>query len=451
MPEFDYDLFIIGAGSGGVRAARMASGFGANVAIAEDTFLGGTCVNAGCIPKKLFVYASHFAEEFHHAEGFGWTLGKPAFDWATLLANKNGEIKRLNGVYEKILKNAGVEIIDGHARLIDPNTVAVGDKSITAERILIATGGWPSVPDIPGKEHSITSNEAFHLDKLPGKIVIVGGGYIAVEFAGIFQGMGVDTTLLYRGPLFMRGFDHDLRTTLAEEMRNKGINVMFGHVIDNIKKDEDTLTATLDNGDTLTADQIMFAIGRRPRTEGLGLETLGIETGAAGEIKVNDHYQTSIPSIYAIGDVTDRIQLTPVALAEGMVLAKRLYTREDKDVDYEDIPTCVFSQPNLGTVGLTEEQAREQYARIEIYKSRFTPMKLSLTDSHEKTLMKIIVDKATDRVVGVHMLGPDAGEIIQGIAIAMKAGATKTTFDSTIGIHPTSAEEFVTMREPVKS
>ena len=451
MPEFDYDFFVIGAGSGGVRAARMASGFGANVAIAEDTFLGGTCVNAGCVPKKLFVYASHFAEEFHHAEGFGWTLSKPAFDWAILLTKKNDEIKRLNGIYEEILKNAGVKIIDDHARLIDPNTVAVGDKHITAERILIATGGWPLVADIPGKEHIITSNEAFYLDKLPEKIVIAGGGYIAVEFAGIFHGMGVDTTLLYRGSLFMRGFDHDLRTALAEEMRKKGINLMFGNVIDNIKKDKDTLTATLDNGYTLTADQIMFAIGRRPRTKGLGLETLGIETSAAGGIKVNDQYQTNIPSIYAIGDVTDRIQLTPVALAEGMVLAKRLYAKENKNVDYEDIPTCVFSQPNLGTVGLTEEQARERYAEIEIYKSRFTPMKLSLTDSDEKTLMKIIVDKATDRVVGVHMLGPDAGEVIQGIGIAIKAGATKTTFDTTIGIHPTSAEEFVTMREPVQS
>ncbi len=451
MSEYDYDLFVIGAGSGGVRAARMSSGLGARVAVAEDMYLGGTCVNVGCVPKKLFVYASHFAEEFQHAKGFGWQVDTPTFDWGTLITNKNNEIKRLNGVYQKILINAGVEIIDGHASLIDAHTVAIGGKHYTAERILIATGGWPSIPDIPGKEHIISSNEAFYLDSLPEKIIIVGGGYIAVEFAGIFHGLGVDTTLLYRGELFLRGFDQDLRSLLAEEMRKKGIKVEFEKNIASIEKSDHSLIATLEDGETIEAGQIMYATGRKPRIEGLGLEKLGIMTNENGAIQVNDQYQTNVPSIYAIGDVTDRIQLTPVALAEGMVLAKRLYANEDKDVDYSDIPTCVFSQPNLGTVGLTEEQARKKYQDIEIYKSTFTPMKFSLTDSDEKTLMKIIVDKPNDKVVGVHMLGPDAGEIIQGIGIAIKAGATKQTFDSTIGIHPTSAEEFVTMREPVSN
>ncbi len=448
MTDFDYDLFVIGAGSGGVRAARMSAGLGARVAVAEDRYLGGTCVNVGCVPKKLFVYASHFAEDFENARGFGWEFGDTSFDWQKLLNNKNTEIERLNGVYERILGSAGVEIINGRAILVNEHTVEVGNKQITAERILVATGGWPSIPAIPGKEHIISSNEAFYLKKLPEKIIIVGGGYIAVEFAGIYHGLGVDTTLLYRGPLFLRGFDQEIRETLYEEMQKKGINIHFNTNIASIDKDGETLRATLEDGDTLEAGQIMYATGRKPLTANLGLEQVGVAVDKNGAIKVNDEYQTNIPSIYAIGDVTDRVQLTPVALAEGMVLARRLYGGQDGAVDYNDIPTTVFSQPNLGTVGLTEEEARAKYDDVDIYKSKFTPMKLSLTDSDEKTFMKMIVDKKSDRVIGVHMLGPDAGEIIQGIGIAIKAGATKKVFDSTIGIHPTAAEEFVTMREP---
>ncbi len=448
MDKFDYDLFVIGAGSGGVRAARMASSFGARVAITEDRYLGGTCVNVGCVPKKLLVYASHFSEDFENARGFGWKVGSTEFNWQQLIKNKNTEIERLNGVYEKILSSAGVELIDGHGTLVDEHTVAVNGKNYSAERILIATGGWPSIPDIPGKEHVISSNEVFFLEKLPEKVVIAGGGYIAVEFAGIFNGLGVDTTLLYRGPLFLRGFDEDVRKFLAEEMRKKGIKLKFETNIDSIEKTDNQLLATLTDGSTLTADQILYATGRKPKTEGIGIETLGIKLDKAAAIIVNDEYQTNIPSIYAVGDVTNRVNLTPVALAEGMFLARRLYNNETAPVDYENIPTCVFSQPNIGTVGLTEEEARDKYDQVDIYKSSFTPMKHTLSGADEKTFMKLIVDKATDRVIGVHMVGPEAGEIMQGIGIAMKAGASKSDFDKTIGIHPTTAEEFVTMREP---
>jgi glutathione reductase (NADPH) len=449
MSKYQYDLFVIGAGSGGVRAARMSASFGASVAIAEDRYLGGTCVNVGCVPKKLFVYASHISEEIENARGFGWSIGKSDFDWSTLIKNKNTEIKRLNGVYKKLLDNTGVETLHGRATIIDEHTVEVEGQQITAERILVATGGWPSVPEIPGKEHIISSNEAFFLDSLPEKIIIVGGGYIAVEFAGIFHGLGVDTTLLYRGPLFLRGFDQDVREVLAEEMQKKGIKFNFNSNISEIGKEGNQLIATLEDGEQLEAEQIMYATGRKPMTDNLGLKKVGIKLDENSAIKVNEQYQTNVPSIYAIGDVTNRVNLTPVALAEGMVLAKRFFANEDKDIDYSDIPTCVFSQPNIGTVGLTEEEAREKYGDIELYKSSFKPMKLSLSDSDEKTFMKLIVDKKSDRVVGVHMLGPDAGEIIQGIGIALKAGATKKVFDSTIGIHPTAAEEFVTMRDPV--
>ena len=449
MSKYQYDLFVIGAGSGGVRAARMSAGFGARVAIAEDRYYGGTCVNVGCVPKKLFVYASHFSEDFETAKSFGWSTGENRFDWETLLANKNREIERLNGVYVKILNNSGVSIFDGHAVLQDEHTVFVNDQKITAERILIATGGWPSVPDFPGNEHVITSNEAFFLEQLPQQIVIVGGGYIAVEFACIFHGLGVATTLLYRGPLFLRGFDLDLRQQLADEMQKKGINILFNTNIAHIEKEGKKYTAQTTNHKSLVTDLIMYATGRRPNSGNLGLENVNVDLDDAGAIVVNDQYQTSVPSIYAIGDVTNRVNLTPVALAEGMTLARNLFDRQDSIVEYENIPTCVFSQPNIGTVGMTEEQAREKFQDIAIFKSRFKPMKLSLSDSDEKTFMKIIVDKSSDRVVGVHMLGADAGEIIQGIAIALKAGATKSIFDATIGIHPTAAEEFVSMREPV--
>ena len=448
MANYDYDLFVIGAGSGGVRAARMSASFGARVAIAEDRYYGGTCVNVGCVPKKLFVYASHFREDFEIARSFGWSMSDIRFNWKQLIQNKNAEIKRLNGVYERILDDAGVTIIDGRASLLDQHTVEINGKRITSERILVATGGWPSVPDIPGKEHVITSNEAFFLDALPKKIVIVGGGYIAVEFAGIFHGLGVDTTLVYRGPLFLRGFDRDLRRHLADEMQGRGIKLLFDTNIDSVKKEDGQFKITYTNETRDSSDLVMYATGRAPNTADLGLEKVGVKLNDKGAIVVNEKYQSSVESIYAIGDVTDRVNLTPVALAEGMVLARTLYNQQSGSVDYNGIPTCIFSQPNLGTVGLTEEEARERYNDIDIYKSSFKPMKMSFMQSDEETFMKLVVEKTTDRVVGVHMLGPDAGEIIQGMSIAMKAEATKSQFDATIGIHPTAAEEFVTMRKP---
>ena len=448
MDRFDYDLFVIGAGSGGVRAARMAGGFGARVAIAEDRYLGGTCVNVGCIPKKLFVYASHFAEDFHDAAGYGWHVPEPVFNWDELLSNKNKEISRLNGIYKKLLERNGVRLYNGRAVLGGPNTVLINGESISAQRILVATGGWPHIPDIPGKQYIISSNEAFFLESLPSSVVIVGGGYIAVEFAGIFHGLGVDTTLVYRGDLFLRGFDQELREFLAGQMRQKGIKLLFNTRINGIDRQGNRYRVNSPDTGDLTTDLIMYATGRRPNTNGLGLVKAGVKLNDKGAIVVDDEYCSSTPSIYAIGDVTDRLNLTPVATAEGTALANNLYNNQSRRVDYRDIPTCIFSQPNLGTVGLTEEQARQEYTNVDIYKSRFTNLKHTLTGNSEKTLMKIIVDKDTDRVLGVHMVGADAGEIIQGIGIALKAGATKAVFDTTIGIHPTAAEEFVTMREP---
>ena len=448
MDKFDYDLFVIGAGSGGVRAARMAGGFGARVAIAEDRYLGGTCVNVGCIPKKLFVYASHFAEDFHDAAGYGWHVPEPVFNWDELLGNKNNEIRRLNDIYKNLLEYNGVRLYNCRAELGGPNTVLIKGESISAQRILVATGGWPHIPDIPGKQHIISSNEAFFLETLPASVVIVGGGYIAVEFAGIFHGLGVDTTLVYRGDLFLRGFDQELSEFLAGQMRQKGIKLLFNTRINSIDRQGNRYRINTPDTEDLTTDLIMYATGRRPNTNGLGLDKAGVKLNDKGAIVVDDEYRSSTPSIYAIGDVTDRLNLTPVATAEGTALANNLYNNQSRRVDYRDIPTCIFSQPNLGTVGLTEEQARQEYANVDIYKSRFTNLKHTLTGNSEKTLMKIIVDKDTDRVLGVHMVGADAGEIIQGIGIALKAGATKAVFDTTIGIHPTAAEEFVTMRKP---
>ena len=450
MTELDYDLFVIGAGSGGVRAARMAGGFGARVAIAEDRYLGGTCVNVGCIPKKLFVYASHFAEDFHDAAGYGWQVSETNFDWSTLLENKNNEINRLNGIYDKLLKQNNVALYNGRAVITGPHSVQVNGKSIIARYILVATGSWPHIPDMPGRECVISSNEAFFLETLPASLVIVGGGYIAVEFAGIFHGLGVDTTLVYRGDLFLRGFDREIREFLAGQMRRKGIKLLFNTRIGSIERQDGRYLVNPVDAETMITDLIMYATGRQPNTADLGLETAGVELNEKGAIVVDDEYRSSVPSIYAIGDVTDRVNLTPVATAEGTVLAHNLFNNQSRRVDYHNIPTCIFSLPNLGTVGLTEEQAREKYANVEIYKSRFTSLKHTLTGSGEKTLMKMVVDKDTDRVLGVHMVGADAGEIIQGIAIALKAGATKATFDATIGIHPTAAEEFVTMREPAE-
>ena len=448
MADYQYDLFVIGAGSGGVRAARVAADLGARVAIAEERELGGACVNVGCVPKKLFVYAARFAEDFETARGFGWRPGRPGFVWPTLLANKNREIRRLNEVYRKLLDQAGVDILPGRAGLVDAHAVTVNAESFTAERILIATGGRPNLPDIPGRRHIISSDDAFFLDQLPEAIIIVGGGYIAVEFAGIFNGLGVDTTLIYRGPLFLRGFERALRERLATEMRQKGIRLRFDTRVTRIERAADRLTAVLADGQRQGAGRIMYATGRRPNTAGLGLRQAGVRLDAAGAVIVNDRYQTSMPSIYALGDVTNRVNLTPVALAEGMALARHLYAGAPLTLSYDNIPTCVFSQPPLATVGLTEAEARRKYTAIAVYQSAFKPMRLALSDSAEQTLLKVIVNQASDRVIGAHMLGPEAGEIMQGIAIAIKAGVTKQVFDTTIGIHPTTAEEFVTLREP---
>lgn len=448
---YDFDLFVIGAGSGGVRAARFSAGYGARVAVAESRYLGGTCVNVGCVPKKLLVYGAQFADDFEQAQGFGWTPGEAKFSWPTLIANKNREIERLNGIYRKLLVGSGVTLLEGHARLLDEHSVEVDGKTYSAERILIATGGWPHVPDIPGHEHAINSNQAFFLEELPKRVVVVGGGYIAVEFASIFNGLGAQTSLLYRGELFLRGFDNSLRTHLHEELAKRGLDVQFNTDIARIDKQADgSLQATLKDGRTLQADCIFYATGRRPMLENLGLENTTVSLDDKGYIKVDDEYQTTAPSILAIGDVIGRVQLTPVALAEGMAVARRLFKPEEyRKVDYQNIPTAVFSLPNIGTVGLTEEQAREAGHQVKIFESRFRPMKLTLTESDERTLMKLVVDADTDRVLGCHMVGPDAGEIVQGLAVAIKAGATKQVFDETIGVHPSAAEEFVTLRTPV--
>jgi glutathione reductase (NADPH) len=449
MAKYDYDLFSIGAGSGGVRASRVAAGFGARVAVAEERYLGGTCVNVGCIPKKLLVYASHYSEDFEDAAAYGWTVSQRRFDWTPLIENKNREIARLQGVYRELLEQAGVERIEGRACIVDPHTVRVGDQRFSAEHILVATGGWPSVPETPGIEHAITSNEAFHLKELPRRVILVGGGYIAVEFASIFNGLGVETVQLYRGPLFLRGFDDDVRKALAEEMRGKGIDLRFNLNVQKIEKTHASVVATLTDGSTLEADQIMYATGRLPATRDLGLVEAGVELNSKGAVIVDEYSRSTVPSIWAIGDVTDRIQLTPVAIHEGIALAQTLFGNRPTKPDHEDVPSAVFSQPQIGAVGLTEARARERYREIEIYRSHFRPLKHTLTGRDEKTMLKLIVDGASNRVVGAHMVGPDAGEIIQGIAIAVKCRATKAQFDATIGIHPTTAEEFVTLRAPV--
>ncbi|MEN5311879.1 glutathione-disulfide reductase [Pseudomonas koreensis] len=448
---YDFDLYVIGAGSGGVRAARFAAGFGAKVAVAESRYLGGTCVNVGCVPKKLLVYGAHFAEDFEQASGFGWSLGEANFDWATLIANKDREINRLNGIYRNLLVNSGVTLHEAHAKIVGPHEVEVSGERFTAKNILIATGGWPQIPEIPGHEHAISSNQAFFLKELPKRVLVVGGGYIAVEFAGIFHGLGANTTLLYRGDLFLRGFDGSVRKHLQEELTKRGMDLQFNADIARIDKQPDgSLKATLKDGRVLEADCVFYATGRRPMLDNLGLENTDVQLTDKGFIKVDEQYQTSEPSILALGDVIGRVQLTPVALAEGMAVARRLFKPEQyRPVDYKMIPTAVFSLPNIGTVGLTEEEARDAGHEVVIFESRFRPMKLTLTECQEKTLMKLVVDGKTDKVLGCHMVGPDAGEIVQGLAIALKAGATKRDFDDTIGVHPTAAEEFVTMRTPV--
>ncbi len=447
MAEFDYDYFVIGAGSGGVRSARIAANHGARVAIAEEGALGGTCVNVGCVPKKLLAYAAHFSHDFEDAQGFGWNVGESRHDWARLIANKNVEISRLNGIYNRLLEGAGVTLIEGRASLVDVNTVAVGDQRFTAKTILVATGGWPSLPEEPGvKEYGITSNEAFFLERLPKHVIIAGGGYIAVEFAGIFNGLGSKVSQLYRGPMFLRGFDDDVRETLAEEVVKSGIDLRFNTIIARLEKTSDCVLAHLTDGSVIEADAVMFATGRYPNTTGIGLEGAGVAVNKRGAIVVDDAYRTSVPNIYAIGDVTDRINLTPVAIAEGHALADTLFGGNPRGVDYQYVPSAVFSSPPVGSVGLTEADARAKYGEIDIYRSSFRPMKHTLGGRDERTMMKLIVDRASDRVVGCHIVGLDAPEITQGVAVAMNCGATKAQFDRTIGIHPTAAEELVTMR-----
>jgi glutathione reductase (NADPH) len=446
MPGFDFDLITIGAGSGGVRASRIAAAHGARVAVIEERYLGGTCVNVGCIPKKLLVYASEYGAAFEEAAGFGWTLAPGHFDWSQLIANKNREIERLNGVYGDLLTGAGARIIDGRAVLLDAHTVSVGAERLTAEYLLIATGSWPVVPSIPGAEHAITSNEAFFLKQLPQSVILVGGGYIAAEFAGIFHGLGVKVTQLYRGSLFLRGFDDDVRAKLAEEMRKRGVDLRFNTEVSAIEKAGAGVRATLDNGAVLSADVIMYATGRAPNTRGIGLEQNGVKLDADGGVEVDSYSQSSQPNIYAVGDCTNRIMLTPVAIAEGQAVAETLFNHKPTAIDHTLVPSAVFSQPAIGTVGLTETQARQCRGEIDVYKSQFRPLRHTISGRDERAFLKLVVERKTDRVVGCHMVGAEAGEIVQGFAVALKCKATKADFDATIGIHPTAAEEFVTMR-----
>jgi glutathione reductase (NADPH) len=454
MSDFDFDLFVIGGGSGGVRAARMAAQRGARVALAEVAEMGGTCVNLGCIPKKLYSYAAHFAESFEESHGFGWVGEAPTLNWETLKANRAGEISRLNGIYVQLLKSSGVQTINGWGCLVDAHTVDVGGKRYSAKNILIATGGKPSIPEFPGSEHVISSNEMFDLSPFPQRLLVVGGGYIACEFASIFNGLGAEVTQLYRGNQVLRGFDDDVRGFIAGEMVKSGLTLHLNTDVAAIERTGAGLQVRLLDGSHLTVDAVLYATGRVPLVEGLGLKAAGVTQNAAGAIQVNEQYQTSVPSIYAVGDVTARVQLTPVALAEAMVVVDQLFGPPDgkaaRSMSYDFIPTAVFTHPNIGTVGYSEADATEKFGKIRIYRTDFKALKHTLSGSTERTLMKLVVEDATDRVVGLHMVGPDAGEVVQGFAVAMKAGATKAIFDSTIGIHPTLAEEFVTMREPVR-
>jgi glutathione reductase (NADPH) len=457
MAVFEFDLLVVGGGSGGVRAARMAAQRGARVALVEAQAMGGTCVNVGCIPKKLYSYAAHFAESFEESHGFGWVGPAPTLDWSALKAGRAREITRLNGIYLQLLKGSGVHIIEGRASLVDAHTVDVAGQRYSAQNLLIATGGTPSVPDIAGREHVITSNEIFDIDPFPKRLLVVGGGYIACEFASIFNGLGANVTQLYRGTQVLRGFDDEIRGFIAAEMLKAGVDLQLNADVVNITRLGNTgpLQVQLANGSSLEVDAVLYATGRVPNVKGLGLETVGVAQKDDGAIQVNAHYQTSVPSIYALGDVTARLQLTPVALGEAMALVDHLLGpvagKAPRNMSYDYIPTAVFTHPNIGTVGFSEADARAQFGHIRVYKSEFKALKHTLSGSTERTFMKLLVDDASDRVVGLHMVGAEAGEIVQGFAVAMKAGATKAVFDSTIGIHPTAAEEFVTMREPVKA
>jgi len=452
LADDGFDLFVIGGGSGGVRAARMAGQRGVRVGIAEAGALGGTCVNVGCIPKKLYSYAAEFRTAFEESQGFGWrTTDPPRLDWPLLKRNRAIEITRLNGVYEELLRNASVRLLRGRATLEDAHTVVVNGERLRAERVLIATGGWPTVPDIAGRDLVITSNEMFDLDPFPARLLVVGGGYIACEFASIFNGLGSRVTQIYRGAQVLRGFDDDVRHFLHDEMEKAGVEIRLATDVHGVARIADGLRVTLVGGETLDFDQVLYGTGRAPNVAGLGLERIGVDLDARGAIVVGDRFQSSVPSIYALGDVIDRIQLTPVALAEAMAVVDQLFGGGTRRMAYDGIPTAVFTHPNIGTVGLSEAEARVQFPSLRIYRTDFRPLKHTLSGSSERTLMKLVVDDASDRVVGLHLVGPDAGEIVQGFAVAMKAGATKAIFDSTVGIHPTAAEEFVTMRQPVGS
>ncbi|WP_430398274.1 glutathione-disulfide reductase [Ferrovibrio sp.] len=451
MTQYDFDLFVIGGGSGGVRAGRIAAGHGARVAVAEEYRYGGTCVIRGCVPKKLLVYASEYAHGFEDAAGFGWSVGETSFDWPTLIANKDKEIGRLERIYRGLFENAGCKTFDGRATLVDAHTIEVTGQRVTAGTILIATGAAAVKPEVPGAEHMITSNEAFHLPSQPKRVVVLGGGYIALEFAGIFNGLGSKTTVLYRGEQILRGFDDDVRNHLANELVKSGIELRVKTDVSRVDKQADgSLRLTLTDGSQIEADAVMAATGRKPNTQGLGLEALGVALDGQGAVQVDGFSRSSVAHIYAVGDVTNRINLTPVAIREGHAFADTVFGNKPRQADHHDVPSAVFSQPPVGSVGLTEAQAREKYGRVDIYRTSFKPMRHTLSGRDERVLMKLIVDAATDRVVGAHMVGPEAGEIIQGIAIAVKAKATKADFDATVGIHPTAAEEFVTLREKVK-
>ncbi len=446
---FDYDLFVIGAGSAGVRAARIAAGYGAKVAVAEESRVGGTCVIRGCVPKKLLVYASHYGEDFEDAEAYGWSVPKPSFDWARLIANKDKEIDRLNHAYKSTLAKAGAELIESRAEMVDKNTILLGGRQVTAKFVLVATGSWPDMPKLPGIEHVISSNECFHLERLPERVVVVGAGYIALEFAGIFNGLGSKTTVLYRGEQILRGFDGDVRHFLQGELVKKSIDVRCRTNVVRIDKAAGALTVTLDDGSAINCDQVLYATGRRPLTRNMGLEKAGVALDEIGAIKVDGWSKTSVPNIYAVGDCTNRINLTPVAIREGHAFADTVFGNKPWMVDHVDFPSAVFTQPPVATVGETEERARAKYGAIDIYRETFRPMKHTMTGRTERTLMKLVVDRKSQIVVGAHMVGQDAPEIIQTLAVAVKMKATKQQIDQTIAIHPTAAEEFVTMRTPV--
>jgi glutathione reductase (NADPH) len=449
MPRYDCDLFVIGAGSGGVRAARVAAGHGAKVAIAEEHRVGGTCVIRGCVPKKLLAYAAHFGEDFEDARAFGWSVDGARFDWPTLIASKDKEIDRLNGIYRRLLAESGVALIEARAVLADPHTVEIAGKRITADTILVSTGAAPVLPDEPGVDLGITSNEAFYLRDLPRRVVVAGGGYIACEFAGIFNGLGAKVTQLYRGEQILRGFDDDVRDTVATELRKKGIDIRVETIIARTEKTGSGLAVTLSDGSRFEADAVMYAIGRRPNTANMGLKESGVDCGADDAVVVNEFSQSCVANIYAVGDCTNRLNLTPVAIREGHAFAETVFGNNPTAVDHHTVPHAVFSQPPVGVVGLTEAAARLIHGAVDVYRTSFRPLKHTLSGRDEKTMMKLVVDRASQRVVGAHMVGIDAPEIIQTLAIAVKMGATKQQFDQTLAIHPTAAEEFVTLRTPL--